>query len=147
MDNITKVGIGVMIWKDGKVLLGKRRGSHGEGTYAFPGGHMEYMESFTDCVKRELEEECGLKIKNLRFVYVANVKIFDPKHYLHITLAADWEGGEPEIREPDKCESWDWFDPEDLHTPLFPQSQVSFLVYKNGTQYYDSDDFNQILNG
>lgn len=64
-NNITKVGIGVMIWKDGKVLLGKRKGSHGEGTYAFPGGHMEYMESFTDCVKRELEEECGLKIKIL----------------------------------------------------------------------------------
>jgi 8-oxo-dGTP diphosphatase len=32
--------------KDGRVLLGKRRGSHGRGEYAWPGGHMEYMESF-----------------------------------------------------------------------------------------------------
>ena len=42
----TRVGIGVIILKDGKVLLGKRKGSHGAGEYAFPGGHLEYMESF-----------------------------------------------------------------------------------------------------
>lgn len=41
-----KVGIGVMILKDEKVLLGKRKGSHGEGEYSFPGGHLEYMESW-----------------------------------------------------------------------------------------------------
>lgn len=40
-DKITKVGVAVMILKDGKVLLSKRRGSHGEGEYSFPGGHLE----------------------------------------------------------------------------------------------------------
>lgn len=48
-----KVGIGVMIFKDGKVLLGKRKGSHGDGEYSFPGGHLNYMESFEDCAQRE----------------------------------------------------------------------------------------------
>ncbi len=49
-----RVGIGVMVMKDGKVLLGKRKGSHGAGEYAWPGGHMEYMESFEDVAKREV---------------------------------------------------------------------------------------------
>jgi 8-oxo-dGTP diphosphatase len=33
-----KAGVGIMILKDDRVLLGKRRGSHGEGEYEFPGG-------------------------------------------------------------------------------------------------------------
>jgi 8-oxo-dGTP diphosphatase len=62
-----KVGVGVMIFKDGKVLLGKRKSSHGDGEYAWPGGHMEYMESFEECAKRETMEETGMQIRNVRF--------------------------------------------------------------------------------
>jgi 8-oxo-dGTP diphosphatase len=40
----TKIGIGVMVFKDGKVLMARRKGSHGQGEYAFPGGHLEYMK-------------------------------------------------------------------------------------------------------
>jgi 8-oxo-dGTP diphosphatase len=38
-----KVGVGVMIVKEATVLLGQRKGSHGNGEFAFPGGHLEYM--------------------------------------------------------------------------------------------------------
>ena len=41
-----KTGIAVMIMKDGKVLLGKRKGAHGAGEFAFPGGKLEWGESF-----------------------------------------------------------------------------------------------------
>ena len=37
-ENRPKVGLGVMVMKDGKVLLGKRKGSHGAGEYVWPGG-------------------------------------------------------------------------------------------------------------
>ena len=50
-----------MILKNGKVLLSKRKGSHGEGEFAFPGGHLEYMEGFADCARREVQEEYGIK--------------------------------------------------------------------------------------
>ena len=40
-----KVGVGVMVLKNGKVLIGKRKGAHVAGEWAWPGGHLEYMES------------------------------------------------------------------------------------------------------
>jgi len=46
MDKVPRVGLGVLIIKDGKVLLGRRKGAHGEGTWAPPGGHLECGESF-----------------------------------------------------------------------------------------------------
>ena len=67
-----KVGIGVLVIKDGKILVGKRKGAHGEGQYAWPGGHMEYMESFEQCAKREVMEETGIEIENVRFLRLMN---------------------------------------------------------------------------
>lgn len=45
----------------GCVLVGQRIGSDGPGTWAFPGGHLEFGESLTACAERELEEETGLR--------------------------------------------------------------------------------------
>jgi len=135
--NKPKVGIGVMIFKDGKVLLGKRRGSHGEGEYAFPGGHLEYMESFEDCAKREVKEECGIYIKNIRFQFLANLTKYAPKHYAHIGLLADWDNGEPEVLETEKSESWDWYEINNLPYPIFETAKIAIESYKTGKNYFD----------
>jgi len=136
-NNNPKVGVGIMILKDGKVLLGKRKGSHGEGEFAFPGGHLEYMESFEDCVKRELAEECGIEIKNIRFQFLANVTKYAPKHYAHIGLMADWAGGEPKVLEPEKCESWNWYEIDKLPQPMFEMCKMAIDSYRTGVNYYD----------
>ncbi|MCA9327773.1 NUDIX domain-containing protein, partial [Candidatus Saccharibacteria bacterium] len=47
-DSRPQVGIGVFIIKDGQILLGRRKGSHGKGEYALPGGHLENGESFEE---------------------------------------------------------------------------------------------------
>ncbi len=36
-----QVGVGVLILRDGKVLLGRRKGSHGAGCWSAPGGHLD----------------------------------------------------------------------------------------------------------
>jgi 8-oxo-dGTP diphosphatase len=131
-----RVGVGVMIMKNGKVLLTKRHGSHGEGEYSFPGGHLEYMESFEDCAVREVREECGIEIKNIKFQYVTNVTKYAPKHYVHIGLTAEWKSGEPKIMEPNKVsEDWKWYDLDKLPEPLFEFCKLSFRAYKTGEKY------------
>ena len=137
-----KVGVGVMIIKDGKVLMTKRKGSHGAGEYSFPGGHLEYMESFEDCAIRETREECGLEIKNIKFLYTTNVKKYAPKHYVHIGFVADWASGEPKTLEPEKAGEWNWFDLNDLpKEPIFEFCKLAFEAYKTGKKYCSSENF------
>ncbi len=133
-----KVGVGVMVMKDGKVLLGKRKGSHGEAQFAWPGGHMEYMESFEDVAKREVKEETGMEIENVRFLRLYNLKEYAPKHYVDIGLMADWKSGEPKVMEPEKCEGWDWYALDALPSPLFATVPSFVEAYKTGRNFWDA---------
>lgn len=137
-EQITKVGVGVMIVKDGKVLLGKRKGSHGAGQYAWPGGHLEYMESFSDCARREVREETGMEIENIRFLRLLNLKDYAPKHYVDIGLIADWKSGEPQIIEPERIEGWAWYDMDNLPQPLFSTIETYIEAYRTGRNFWDA---------
>lgn len=55
----TRVGVAVVVRRAGKILLGKRKGSHGAGTWALPGGHVELGEDPVITAFRELVEELG----------------------------------------------------------------------------------------
>ena len=132
-----KVGVGVMVIKDGKVLLGKRLVAHGEGEYSFPGGHLEYMESVRECAQRETMEEAGIMISNIRFIALTNIANHPPKHYLTIGMVADWESGDPVVMESDKLESWSWYDIDNLPTPLFNAIPNFIRAYKGGNVFYD----------
>ena len=57
------VGIGIMILRNNKILMLKRKGSHGSGEWNLPGGHLEFGETISNCVIREVFEETGLKIQ------------------------------------------------------------------------------------
>jgi 8-oxo-dGTP diphosphatase len=122
--------------KQGKLLLGKRRGSHGAGEYASPGGHLEHLESFQTCAARETLEETGIQIGPLRFLRVLNATQYAPKHYIDIAFVAEWQAGEPEVREPDKVERWDWYATDDLPAPLFAMlpSAIAALTDGDGGQ-------------
>ncbi|MCC7432972.1 NUDIX domain-containing protein [Candidatus Peregrinibacteria bacterium] len=124
MSNRPKVGLGVIVIKDGKVLLGKRKNAHGEGTWCFPGGHLEFGESWEACARREVAEEAGINIKDLKFITATN-DIFDQeeKHYITIIMISQYDSGEVKIMEPEKCEGWEWFEWEALPKPLFQPTQ------------------------
>ncbi|MEP7162177.1 MAG: NUDIX domain-containing protein [Candidatus Moraniibacteriota bacterium] len=138
MEEKPKVGVGVMILKEGKVLLQQRKSSHGAGEFSFPGGHLEYMESFEECARRETLEECGIEIQNIRFQFLSNVRKYAPKHYVHIGLVADWKSGEPKVLEPEKAKSWDWYGFDNLPTPLFEMCRQAFESYSMDEMYFDS---------
>jgi 8-oxo-dGTP diphosphatase len=119
-NNTVEVGVGVLIYRGGKVLLGERMGSHGAMTWGLPGGHLEYGESFSDCAKREVLEETGLTLNSISEMGFTN-DIFEKenKHYVTLFVKGDCKYGEPECLEPLKCKQWKWFPPSELPSSLF----------------------------
>ncbi len=120
-----------------QVLLAKRKGSHGAGEYAFPGGHLEFGESFTDCAVRETSEEAGIDITNVRFQYLANILKYGGKHYVHVGVTADWEGKEPKVLEPEKNGAWGWYSVANPPQPLFEMCRLAIESFRSGQNYFD----------
>jgi len=131
------VALGIMILREGRVLMAKRKGAVGFGEYAFPGGKLEGLESFEAGILRELREECGesMKIANMRFLLLANILDYAPRHFVNICYCADWESGEPINGEPNKHEEWEWYPLDKLPQPPFAPCLKMVEAYKRGGYY------------
>jgi len=139
--NKPRVGVGIVVVKDGKVLLGKRKSSLGIGNWAFAGGHLEFGESVEDCAKRELAEETGLQALSLILGPWTNDLIENNKHYITLFVFVNAFHEKPQLLEPDKCAGWHWFDWDALPSPLFPpiRSLIQKLGLKNLKLYTEND--------
>ena len=133
-----RVGVGVLVMKGGLVLLGKRRNTHGAGEYASPGGHLEHLESIEACARREVLEETGLEVGAIEFLRLFNSTQYAPKHYVDVSVVAQWKSGEPRVLEPDKVERWDWYSLDALPSPLFGMLPTSFEALRTGRRFFDS---------
>lgn len=111
---------------------------HGEGEYAFPRRTPEYLESFAECARRETAEECGIEVSNIQFQFLANVTSYAPKHYVHIGVTADWKSGDPEVLEPDKSESWEWYSLDELPEPMFAMYTMAVEAHRERWYYKDA---------
>lgn len=118
-----RVGTGLIVVKDGKVLVGRRKGAHAAGLVSFPGGHLDWNETWEQCVLRELAEECGPGIKakirpfgevRQEFFVTNDIMPQYGKHYVTIFMVADWIEGEPVNMEPHKCDGWEWISYDQL---------------------------------
>jgi 8-oxo-dGTP diphosphatase len=124
MAPVVGVGVGVLVIRNGKVLLGRRRGSHGAGTWSAPGGRLEYGESVEDCARRELLEEAGLELGAATLgPYTNDVFAEVQEHYLTLFVLAGQTRGEPRNLEPHKCDGWSWFGWDEWPAPLFAPLQ------------------------
>ncbi len=113
------IGTGVLIFKDGKILLGKRLSNAGKGTWCPPGGKLEMNELVQDCARREAKEETGVTVGNLKFItFTDEIEREVGKHFVTLHFESEWVSGEP-TPEPDKFEEWRWFDWDTLPDPLF----------------------------
>jgi ADP-ribose pyrophosphatase YjhB (NUDIX family) len=136
--NHPRVGIGVIIVNDeGKILIGKRRGSHAP-YYSIPGGHLDLGETFEEATIREIKEETNLDILDPKVIAITNnLETYreSGKHYISIAVLAKDFSGELKIMEPEKCESWQWTLPNNLPQPHFDASRQAVECYLAGVFY------------
>lgn len=123
-DDRPRVGVGVIVVRDGRVLVGERLGAHGAHTWALPGGHLEFGEHVAACAARELAEETGLVIDPAAIApgpYTSDLFAAERRHYVTLFVVAPLpsDGAEPQRREPHKCAQWRWCRWSALPQPLF----------------------------
>ncbi|NIT79530.1 MAG: NUDIX domain-containing protein [Thermoplasmata archaeon] len=127
---LVPTGVGVLVIKDSLrggqwVLMGKRKGAHGEGQWSFPGGRVEPGERPVDCAVRELEEETGIvmhpsRLQVWQFCPFNNtITGGQPWVTLFYWVQVSDEEGKHELREPHKCSEWDYFLTKNMPEPLF----------------------------
>ena len=133
----------MIITKDNKILLQKRKGSKlWPGYYALPAGHIDEGETQYDALAREAQEELGINIdpKNILNSYVVLRRNFfeiDGKQlepYIDYYFDIEEFEGVPKIMEEDKCDELIWADVDNLPEPFINYEGV-FLEDKSITTY------------
>ena len=120
------VAVGVILNKDGAILLSKRHEeAHQGGLWEFPGGKVEHGESLPDAMYRELEEELGILIEREMLEPLIEVRhdYGDKQVFLDTWLV--WAfNGEPRGREGQPLA---WVEPADLVNRQFPAANVPIV--------------------
>ena len=137
------VGVGVMILKGRKILLGKRHYDpkkadselHGEGNWTMPGGKVNFGETLKEAAIREIDEETGVNVseKTLLLISVTD-DILENVHFATIGFLCKSFPREPRVVEPNEITEWKWFDLNKLPTPIFFPSEKILENYRNTNQ-------------
>ena len=95
-----KIGVGTFVMRNGKILLGKRIGADGAGSWGLPGGKLELAELVPCGFSDDVFAETG-------------------RHWVTVYLATHCPEGDVQNLEPEFCECWQWFALDNLPRPLF----------------------------
>ena len=87
------VAVGVVVIRDNRVLLIRRRNPPLAGTWSLPGGRQEFGESFVETARREVREETGLIIEPQGIIGVVDLTGAD-YHITVIEIAAKFLSGD-----------------------------------------------------
>jgi len=135
-----RVGVALIVWdrrpgQPERVLFHLRKGKHGPGTWSFPGGHVDWGEEPIETARRELGEETGINadvtcspLKPYERCPYVNTIFSNGRQYITLYFECSLYGGaDPRVMEPDKCDRWEWFKPDQLPEPLFDPLEPSKL--------------------
>ena len=120
MSNYPRVGVGVIVTKGDRVLLIKRKGVHGQGTWSTPGGHLEFGESPEQCAARETKEETDVEIADvLALGFTNDVFASSGLHYITLWMTGEYQSGEAKVAAPYEASEVGWFAWDAFPKPLF----------------------------
>lgn len=141
---ISGAGVCVLLVKHNKILLGQRHDDpakadsalHGAGTWTLPGGKIDFGENFENAIYREALEETSIKINQhkLKLISVTNDQVADA-HFVTLGFYCEDFDGKPQVMEPDEITQWQWFDLDNLPSPIFFPSEKAIKNYLIGEIY------------
>lgn len=111
------LAVSAAIFRNGKVLVVRRARKPALNLYTLPGGVVEAGEPLADAVVREVREETALEIEPVRLAGHREVIARDTegrveRHFVIMSFAARWRGGEPVLN--DELDDARWLDPPEL---------------------------------
>jgi len=134
------IGVNTIVVRDGKLLLGMRKNCYCAGTWGLPGGHLEQGEALAEGAARELFEETGLRAGRLEFANIVNNPPLTKKlHYIQVGFVTTDVVGEPELKEPDRCAEWRWFEVNALPKEIFSNHQTQIRLFVVGKEKYGEE--------
>jgi len=123
--------VSILVVDNDRVLLGKRGGEPGEGTWSLPSGYVEYEDDFLTTAIREAKEETGLDVEIRSIINVVSSFVSPRYHFLGIYVTAHVVGGE--LVAGDDLRDVAWFP---LAGPLpemgFQEDVVIIEMYASG---------------
>lgn len=114
----------VAVVKNGKILLG-HSARFKKKFYSVLAGFVEIGETFEECVKREVKEEVGIEVKNIRYF---GSQPWPFPSSLMIGFTAEWASGDIRVDRVELDDA-DWFGPEDM-PPVPPTVSIAGRLIK-----------------
>ena len=126
--------VGVVVTHARKVLFGRRITASGGSEWQLPGGWIEIGESPHQAARREVAEETGLLLRDLRFVATTSNVFSAHKHSISLCFEAECVNEDSLIvAERHKCCDWEWKCwaevTENLFLPLCLLKQTGYLPF------------------
>jgi len=91
------LGVGGVLWRDGKVLLVQRAHNPGQGAWTIPGGYVDQDEKAAEAAAREIREETGVNSEAVSLIAVRDRP--GNKHDAYLVFLMRDLGGEPRSDE------------------------------------------------
>lgn len=119
------------------VLLAGRRGTGFEdGNYGLVSGHMDGSETARAAMRREAWEEAGIVVHEHDLELALTMHRYSPdREYIDLFFVGrSWEG-EPQVREPHKCDELQWFRASELPENVVPYVREAIDCYLRSARY------------
>ncbi len=111
------LAVSAAIFRDGRLLVGKRARQPAQGLFTLPGGAVETGESLVEAVTREVREETSLEIQPVALAGYREILLRDKanrveRHFVVLCFAARYVSGDPVQNE--ELAELRWIDPAEL---------------------------------
>lgn len=111
--------------KKGEILLIKRKWPPHKGEWDLPGGFVDLGESLRESMERELKEELGVKVDNLKFYKSANQDryFFSGVNYYTLCFVFTGNIGDKKVQALDDVGEIEFFSKDKI-----PHDKIAFLA-------------------